>query len=64
MSKWLYIGEIIAAGGFVAYSAMLHNLVYVVSNALGAATAVCGLLIFARNRRRERRGRLERAEPE
>jgi len=55
VSKWLYAGEIAAAGGFVAYSALLHNAVYVVSNALGVATAIVGLLIFARNRRVEQR---------
>src|SRR6185369_1020571 len=56
VSKWLYIGEVVAAGGFVAYSAMLHNVVFVVSNSLGVVTGLCGLLIYARNRRRERRG--------
>jgi len=39
------------------YSALLRNPVYVVSNALGVVTALCGLVIFARNRRDERRGR-------
>lgn len=60
VSKWLYIGEIVAAAGFVAYSALLRNPVYVVSNALGLATALCGLVIFVRNRRAER-GRSRRA---
>jgi uncharacterized protein with PQ loop repeat len=54
VSKWLYIGEIGAAGGFVVYSSLLHNAVYIVSNALGAVTAIVGLVIFARERGRER----------
>jgi MtN3 and saliva related transmembrane protein len=55
VSKWLYIGEMVAAGGFVAYSVLLRNPVYVVSNALGVVTSLCGLVIFARNRQREER---------
>ena len=55
VSKWLYVGEIAAAAGFVAYSALLRNRVFVVANVLGALTAIVGLVIFARNRRWERR---------
>jgi uncharacterized protein with PQ loop repeat len=55
VSKWLYVGEIAAATGFVAYSALLRNRVFVVANVLGALTAIVGLVIFARNRRWERR---------
>ena len=55
VSRWLYVGEIAAAIGFVVYSALVHNRVFVVANALGAVTALVGLVIFARNRRYERR---------
>lgn len=55
VSRWLYLGELVAAAGFVVYSALLHNVVYTVSNALGVVTALVGLVIFARNRRAERR---------
>jgi MtN3 and saliva related transmembrane protein len=52
VSKWLFIGELAASSGFTVYSALLHNRVYLVANALGAVTAVIGLVIYFRNRRR------------
>lgn len=56
VSKWLYIGELAAAAGFTVYSALLHNAVYITTNALGVLTSVFGLAFYIRNRRGERRG--------
>jgi hypothetical protein len=53
VSRWLYVGELGASTGFTVYSALLHNAVFIVTNVLGIATALCGLVIYARNRRRE-----------
>jgi MtN3 and saliva related transmembrane protein len=52
VSRWLYRGQIAASAGFVAYSAMLHNWVFIATNALGFLSAVAGAVIFHRNRRR------------
>jgi len=52
VSKWLYLGELAAAAGFVAYSALLGNAVYVTTNALGVVTSLLGLAFYVRNRHR------------
>ena len=51
VSKWLYIGELVAASGFTVYSAMLRNAVFVTTNALGVVTSVIGIALYVRNRR-------------
>jgi hypothetical protein len=55
VSKWLFAGQLAASVGFVAYSWMLGNGVFVVTNALILLTALIGQGIYLRNRRRERR---------
>lgn len=54
-SKWLFVGQIVASLGFVVYSAMLDNWVFVVSNAFLLVIAVIGQWLYHRNERRERR---------
>jgi MtN3 and saliva related transmembrane protein len=53
VSKWLWIGELAAAIGFMTYSALLRNAVYITTNALGVVTSLLGLAFFLRNRRFE-----------
>ncbi|MFL6229702.1 MAG: SemiSWEET family transporter [Pyrinomonadaceae bacterium] len=55
VSKWLFVGQFVASFGFLVYSWLVHNWVFVVTNALMALNAVVGLLIVLRHRRRERR---------
>ena len=57
VSRWLFAGQIAASVGFVAYSWMLSNWVFVVTNALILATALAGEAIYLRNRRLESRAR-------
>jgi len=57
VSRWLFIGQIAASVGFVAYSALLRNWVFVVTNAFMLVTAVTGQWIYARNRRLQNRQR-------
>lgn len=52
VSKWLFVGELAASGGFTVYSSLLHNHVYMVANALGFVTALCGLFIYFQKKRR------------
>jgi MtN3 and saliva related transmembrane protein len=54
VSQWLYLGQIAASTGFTAYSALVGNVVFIVTNALGLVSAIAGYVIFTRNRRRDR----------
>jgi MtN3 and saliva related transmembrane protein len=49
-------GQIAASSGFIVYSGLLGNRVFVVTNALILVTAIAGEAIFLRNRRLESRG--------
>ena len=53
VSKWLFIGQITASIGFTAYSLLLGNWVFVVTNALMLVNALVGYGIVVRHRRRE-----------
>lgn len=55
VSKWLFLGQLTASAGFTAYSFLLRNWVFVVTNLLMAASAVLGLLIVLHHRRKGRR---------
>ena len=52
VSRWLFVGQTTASAGFTAYSLLLGNWVFVVTNALILANAVAGLVIFRRHQRR------------
>lgn len=51
VSRWLFLGQIAASVGFVAYSWMLGNWVFIVTNTLILLTAVVGQLALSRARR-------------
>ena len=53
VSKWLFVGQIAASTGFVAYSVLLGNWVFVVSNAFLLVIAIVGQVFYVRNRRKE-----------
>jgi uncharacterized protein with PQ loop repeat len=50
VSKWLFLGQLTASTGYVVYSYLLHNWVYVSSNVAILATAFVGEGIYLRNR--------------
>ena len=52
LSKWLFAGQIAASLGFIAYSWMLRNWVFIVSNVLILGTAVVGQWLYLRNERK------------
>ena len=54
VSKWLFVGQFAASSGFVVYSWLLGNWVFVTTNALILLTAILGQIIHWRNRRRAR----------
>ncbi|MGY3263979.1 MULTISPECIES: SemiSWEET family transporter [unclassified Lysobacter] len=51
VSRWLFIGQMCASVGFVIYSWMLGNGVFVFTNAVLLLTGVVGQLIYRRNRK-------------
>ena len=53
VSHWLFVGQIAASVGFVIYSVMVGNLVFIVTNSLLLLSAVIGLSIVFWHRRRE-----------
>ncbi|MFL5322321.1 MAG: hypothetical protein ACJ790_21870 [Myxococcaceae bacterium] len=55
VSKWLFVGQMAASTGFTVYSYLVHNWVFVVTNALLLCSAVLGFLIVLRHRRRAAR---------
>ncbi len=54
LSKWLFVGQLAASSGFLIYSWLLKNWVFVVTNFLLLATAALGQWIFMRNKSLER----------
>jgi MtN3 and saliva related transmembrane protein len=52
LSKWLFIGQCSASAGYIVYSFMLHNWVYLSSNIAILITAIVGEGLYLRNRRR------------
>jgi MtN3 and saliva related transmembrane protein len=56
VSKWLFVGQVVASVGFSVYSYFLHNWVFFCSNIALLVTAVVGEWLYARNRRHEQHG--------
>lgn len=54
LSGWLFVGQLAASSGFLVYSLLLDNWVFVVTNAALLMTALAGQMIYRRNVRRER----------
>jgi len=52
VSTWLFIGQATASALFVAYSVLVDNTVFIVTNACLLATAVAGQVVARRARRR------------
>ena len=57
VSVWLFVGQCVASCGFCAYSWLIHNWVFVVTNTLMAGEALLGLGLVAWHRRREHHGK-------
>ena len=51
VSHWLFIGQTTASAGFLVYSWLLANWVFVVTNAALLVTGVVGQIIYKRNTR-------------
>lgn len=55
VSKWLFIGQLAASAGFVLYSFLVDNWVFVATNGFMLLVAITGQLIYRRNKRNEER---------
>lgn len=49
VSRWLFIGQLTASTGFLIYSFLLDNWVFVFTNAALLVTALIGQWIYLRN---------------
>jgi uncharacterized protein with PQ loop repeat len=54
VSRWLFIGQLTASTGFLVYSFLLNNWVFVFTNAALLATAITGQMIYQRNVREQK----------
>jgi MtN3 and saliva related transmembrane protein len=52
VSRWLFIGQVCASAGFVAYSWMVGNAVFIFTNSLILLSALLGMWITMQNRHR------------
>ncbi|HEX2531561.1 MAG TPA: hypothetical protein VHK70_08840 [Burkholderiaceae bacterium] len=52
LSPWLFVGQLVASAGFVIYSALLRNWVFVFANFYLFLAAMAGQLGYLRNKRR------------
>lgn len=53
VSKWLFIGQMAASFGFLVYSWLVSNWVFVVTNFVMLLSALIGLCIVIHHRKRE-----------
>lgn len=53
VSTWLFVGQLTASLGFTLYSWLLHNWVFLVTNALLMVNAMIGQWVTIHNRRRQ-----------
>lgn len=50
VSRWLFAGQILASSGFVAYSWLVDNWVFIVTNSAILLTAVVGQIVVSRRK--------------
>lgn len=53
VSHWLFIGQISASTGFVIYSVLVANWVFVATNTFLLLIAILGQVLYLRNKHRE-----------
>jgi MtN3 and saliva related transmembrane protein len=51
VSRWLFLGQLAASGGFMVYSAMLGSWVFSITNALLIVNALVGYAIVRHHRK-------------
>lgn len=61
VSTWLFFGQLLASAGFTAYSILIGNPIFVLTNACLFVAAILGLAIVLHHRRTERTAQGDRA---
>ncbi|GAA5075377.1 hypothetical protein [Lysobacter panacisoli] len=51
VSRWLFLGQCVASAGFVAYSLLVGNGVFIATNAAILLTAIVGQVMVSRRKR-------------
>jgi MtN3 and saliva related transmembrane protein len=51
VSHWLFIGQLTASIGYTLYSYLLHNWVFLTSNAVLLVTAILGQFLYIHNKK-------------
>lgn len=55
VSRWLFVGQIAANTGFLIYSYLLKNWVFIFTNGAILLSSIAGLVIVKHHRRREQK---------
>lgn len=50
VSKWLFLGQLAASSGFLTYSILTGDTVFIFTNAALTVTAVIGIFLYFHNR--------------
>lgn len=53
VSPWLFVGQLAASAGFVVYSALIHDTVFVITNSCLVLAAGIGICIVTYHRHKE-----------
>jgi len=56
VSKWLFLGQIAASIGFLIYSILITNWVFIVTNSLMVLNSLIGIGILLYHRKRDNNG--------
>ena len=56
VSKWLFLGQIAASIGFLIYSVLITNWIFIVTNSLMVLNSLVGIGILFYHRRRDNKG--------
>jgi uncharacterized protein with PQ loop repeat len=56
VSKWLFLGQIAASIGFLIYSILITNWVFIVTNSLMVLNSLIGISILLYHRKRDNNG--------
>lgn len=59
VSKWLFFGQIAASIGFLTYSILITNWVFIVTNSLMVVNSLVGIGILLYHRRRDHKQHLQ-----
>ena len=65
VSRWLFVGQLLTSLGFIWYSALVGNTIFIVTNSMLVLTSVVGQCIYVRNTGLDRKmDRSEGSRPE